>query len=142
VGEELIFRGPLGAPLRRNNFHRSVGWSELIVEAGLPAGFHFHDLRHTGNNLAAASRASTRELMYRMGHRSMRARSSTNTQQANVTTKSRRPCMPGSSAKRGRSGPYVARRILNATVGQAPRATKAALSRADVVERVTRIELA
>ena len=31
LGEELIFRGPLGAPLRRNNFHRSVGWSELIV---------------------------------------------------------------------------------------------------------------
>ena len=39
----------------------------------MPAGFHFHDLRHTGNNLAAASGASTRELMYRMGHGSMRA---------------------------------------------------------------------
>ena len=36
-------------------------------------GFHFHDLRHTGNNLAAASGVSTRELMYRMGHGSMRA---------------------------------------------------------------------
>jgi integrase len=43
------------------------------VQAGLPAGFHFHDLRHTGNNLAAASGASTRELMDRMGHGSMRA---------------------------------------------------------------------
>jgi integrase len=43
------------------------------VQAGLPAGFHFHDLRHTGNNLAAASGASTRELMHRMGHGSMRA---------------------------------------------------------------------
>jgi hypothetical protein len=73
LGEELIFRGPLGAPLRRNNFHRSVGWSELVVEASLPAGFHFHDLRHTGNNLAAASGASTRELMHWMGHGSMRA---------------------------------------------------------------------
>lgn len=67
-GDELIFRGPLGAPLRRNNFHRSVDWSNLVVRAGLPAGFHFHDLRHTGNNLAAASGASTRELMHRMGH--------------------------------------------------------------------------
>ena len=38
-----------------------------------PAGFHFHDLRHTGNNLAAASGASTRELMHRMGHGSVRA---------------------------------------------------------------------
>jgi integrase len=73
VDEELVFRGPLGAPLRRNNFHRSVRWSQSVVQAGLPAGFHFHDLRHTGNNLAAASGASTRELMYRMGHGTMRA---------------------------------------------------------------------
>lgn len=72
-GDELVFRGPLGAPLRRNNFHRSVSWSALVVQAGLPVGFHFHDLRHTGNNLAAASGASTRELMHRMGHGSMRA---------------------------------------------------------------------
>jgi integrase len=36
------------------------------VQAGLRAGFHFHDLRHTGDNLAAASGASTRELMHRM----------------------------------------------------------------------------
>lgn len=40
---------------------------------GLPAGFHFHDLRHTGNQLTAASGATTRELMHRMGHGSMRA---------------------------------------------------------------------
>jgi integrase len=33
----------------------------------------FHDLRHTGNTLAAATGASTRELMARMGHSSMRA---------------------------------------------------------------------
>ena len=68
-GEELIFRGPLGASLRRNNFHRSVGWSKLVAEAGLPDGFHFHDLRHTGNILAAASGASTRELMQPDGSR-------------------------------------------------------------------------
>ncbi len=37
------------------------------------AGFHFHDLRHTGNTLAASARASTRELMHRMGHATMRA---------------------------------------------------------------------
>ena len=36
-------------------------------------GFRFHDLRHTGNTLAASSGASTRELMHRMGHGSMRA---------------------------------------------------------------------
>jgi integrase len=36
-------------------------------------GFHFHDLRHTGNTLAAATGASTKELMARMGHASPRA---------------------------------------------------------------------
>jgi integrase len=34
---------------------------------------HFHDLRHTGNTLAAATGASTAELMARMGHASPRA---------------------------------------------------------------------
>jgi len=35
--------------------------------------FHFHDLRHTGNTLAASTGASTKELMSRMGHSSPRA---------------------------------------------------------------------
>ena len=34
---------------------------------------HFHDLRHTGNMLAAESGATMRELMDRMGHDSARA---------------------------------------------------------------------
>ncbi len=34
---------------------------------------HFHDLRHTANTLAAATGASTRELMHRMGHASSAA---------------------------------------------------------------------
>jgi integrase len=44
-----------------------------FVEAELPEGFHLHDLGHTGTTIAAASGASTRELMHRMGHASMRA---------------------------------------------------------------------
>jgi integrase len=36
-------------------------------------GLHFHDLRHSGNTLAAASGASLRDLMQRMGHDSVRA---------------------------------------------------------------------
>jgi integrase len=36
-------------------------------------GVHLHDLRHAGNHLAAMSGATTRELMGRMGHASMRA---------------------------------------------------------------------
>jgi len=72
-GEALLFTGGKGAALRRSNFQRAVDWAESVRKAGLPQGFHFHDLRHTGNTLAAASGASTRELMHRMGHASMRA---------------------------------------------------------------------
>jgi integrase len=71
--DALVFTGGKGAVLRRSNFQRAVSWAESVRKAGLPEGFHFHDLRHTGNTLAAASGASTRELMHRMGHASMRA---------------------------------------------------------------------
>jgi integrase len=71
--EALVFTGEKGAVLRSGNFRRAVDWSAAVRAAGMPAGFHFHDLRHTGNNLAASTGASTRELMYRMGHASMRA---------------------------------------------------------------------
>ena len=68
----LVFIGPLGGRLLRRNFRRL--WAEAVRKAGLdPAGVHFHDLRHTGNNLAAATGASTKELMARMGHSTMRA---------------------------------------------------------------------
>jgi integrase len=68
-----VFVGERGGPLRRGTFHRSTAWTATVVKAGLPSGFHFHDLRHTGNHLAAAAGASARELMHRMGHGSMRA---------------------------------------------------------------------
>ncbi len=71
--DTLIFTGEKGAILRRGNWRRSVKWAEAVKNAGLPAGFRFHDLRHTGNHLAAAAGASTRELMHRMGHGSTRA---------------------------------------------------------------------
>jgi integrase len=68
----LVFIGPLGGRLLRRNFRRLC--AEAVRKVGLdPAGVHFHDLRHTGNNLAAATGASTKELMARMGHSSMRA---------------------------------------------------------------------
>jgi integrase len=71
--DALIFTGLDGGVLRTGNFGRAVRWSETVQAVGLPAGFHFHDLRHTGNTLAAASGASTRELMHRLGQSSMRA---------------------------------------------------------------------
>jgi integrase len=37
------------------------------------SGFHFHDLRHTGNKFVSQSGATLRELMNRMGHSTTRA---------------------------------------------------------------------
>jgi integrase len=71
-GDALVFTGATGAPLRRSNFQRAARWTQAVAAVGLP-GFHFHDLRHTGNNLAAATGASLRDLMHRMGHQSTRA---------------------------------------------------------------------
>ncbi len=59
-----------GSVLTRRFFHRR--WVKATDEVGL-APLHFHDLRHTGNTLAAATGASTKELMARMGHASSRA---------------------------------------------------------------------
>ena len=38
-------------------------------KAGLP-GYRFHDLCHTGQTLAAATGATTKDLMRRLGHAS------------------------------------------------------------------------
>ena len=66
----LVFLGPLGGPLRRSNW--STVWRRTVDPLGLTE-LRFHDLRHTGNTLAAATGASTKELMRRMGHSSTRA---------------------------------------------------------------------
>jgi integrase len=68
--DALVFCGAKGAPLARSNWTRK--WHEALKAAGIE-GLHFHDLRHTGNTLAAATGASTKELMARMGHASPRA---------------------------------------------------------------------
>ena len=68
-----MFTSPEGARLRHENFRRCVKWDESKRKAGLPANFHFHDLRHTGNQLAAEAGASTRELMHRMAYATVRA---------------------------------------------------------------------
>jgi integrase len=66
----LVFVGPRGGPLRRHGFRKR--WVRALADAGVQP-VHFHDLRHTGNTLAAATGASTRELMVRMGHSNSRA---------------------------------------------------------------------
>lgn len=67
----LVFVGPLGGVLRESNFVNDV-WHKATAAVGIPH-VHFHDLRHTGNTLAAATGASLRELMVRMGHASPKA---------------------------------------------------------------------
>jgi integrase len=54
--------------LRRSNFRRRV-WLPATKAAGVP-GLRFHDLRHTAATFAAATGATTRELMERIGHSS------------------------------------------------------------------------
>jgi integrase len=67
----LVFTGPRGGVLRRGNFRRGSGWAAAVAKLGVP-GLHFHDLRHTGNMLAAPG-ASLADLKARMGHPSARA---------------------------------------------------------------------
>lgn len=56
----LVFTCIKGGPLRRSGFNKLSGWPHVVTGMGLP-GLHVHDLRHTGNTLAAdrASRYAT-----------------------------------------------------------------------------------
>lgn len=67
----LVFASSTGTPLRHSNFRRRV-WLPALAAVGLE-GIHFHDLRHTGNQLTANAGANPKELMARMGHDSERA---------------------------------------------------------------------
>ena len=74
--EALVFPADKSAdgtrPFHAEAFGRK--WRKgLATVDGLPGSLVFHDLRHTGNTLAAGTGASTRELMARMGHASPRA---------------------------------------------------------------------
>jgi integrase len=68
--DALVFVGAKGARLRRSNWSKI--WTTATTKVGVP-GLRLHDLRHTCNTLTAATGASTRELMHRMGHASARA---------------------------------------------------------------------
>lgn len=66
----LVFVGEKGGPLRDHVWQKH--WAAARRAVGVPQ-LHFHDLRHVANTLTAAAGASTRELMYRMGHASSAA---------------------------------------------------------------------
>lgn len=67
-----LFTGERGNPIRSGNRNLLTGWKEAVAAIGRP-GLHFHDLRHTGNTLAAQTYVSTKDLMARMGQDSPRA---------------------------------------------------------------------
>lgn len=62
----FLFRGPSGAVPARSNF--STTWTRNRKKAGLPEGFHFHDLRGSGATWLAEDGATLRELMDWLGH--------------------------------------------------------------------------
>jgi integrase len=61
----LVFCSSTGTPLSHSKFRRCV-WLPALATVGLE-GVHVHDLRHTGNQLAANAGANPKELMARMG---------------------------------------------------------------------------
>ena len=65
-----VHQPPGGQPLRRATWYRA--WSRAMTELDIE-GMKPHDLRHTGNTLAAMTGASTKELMARFGQSTPRA---------------------------------------------------------------------
>lgn len=70
--DAFVFTTPSGTTIWRGNFNKLVDWRKTVAGIGA-AELHFHDLRHTGNTLAARTGTSLRDLMTRMGHDNPRA---------------------------------------------------------------------
>ncbi|GAA2445376.1 hypothetical protein GCM10010421_40980 [Streptomyces glaucus] len=67
----LLFVGEKGAPFRRTTFGRT--WRRARAAVGLPDGFRFYDLRHTGHTLSTRSGATLKDTMVRAGQSSEKA---------------------------------------------------------------------
>ncbi|MFD6325288.1 tyrosine-type recombinase/integrase [Streptomyces sp. NPDC058442] len=67
----LVFVGEKGAAFRRTSFGRK--WRRARAVVGLPDGFRFYDLRHTGHTLSTRSGATLRDTMVRAGQSSEKA---------------------------------------------------------------------
>jgi integrase len=66
--DALIFTSVKGSPLLNRYF--APMWTRAKQAAGVQQSVRFHDLRHLAGTTAAASGASVKELMARMGHAS------------------------------------------------------------------------
>lgn len=69
--EGLLFVGEKGKPFRRSTFGRK--WRTARTKVGLPDGFRFYDLRHTGHTLTTRSGATLKDTMVRAGQSTERA---------------------------------------------------------------------
>ncbi|MFE0037676.1 tyrosine-type recombinase/integrase [Streptomyces sp. NPDC059015] len=69
--EGLLFVGEKGKPFRRSTFGRK--WRKARTKVGMPEGFRFYDLRHTGHTLATRSGATLKDTMVRAGQSSEKA---------------------------------------------------------------------
>jgi integrase len=67
AGPDRAFVGRDGRPMRGDAIRQA--FDRARRKAGMP-GFRFHDLRHTGQTLAAATGATVKDLMRRLGHAS------------------------------------------------------------------------
>ncbi|MFE9395327.1 tyrosine-type recombinase/integrase [Streptomyces flavidovirens] len=67
----LLFVGEKGKPFRRSTFGRK--WRKARGVVGLPDGFRFYDLRHTGHTLTTRSGATLKDTMVRAGQSTERA---------------------------------------------------------------------
>lgn len=67
AGPRRVFVGRTGAPMRGDAVRQAFARARTRV--GME-GFTFHDLRHTGQTLAAATGATVKDLMRRLGHAS------------------------------------------------------------------------
>jgi hypothetical protein len=130
--DALVFPGAKGGPLRLSNFNKMSAWPHAAQTIGAQ-GLHFHDLRHTGNHFAAASGASLKDLMARMGHDSERAaiiyqheargadQVSTSAIDAHIETDQATHCQPGDGPPEARrepaNGPLMARRDQQGPTG-------------------------
>ena len=65
--DDFVFEGPDGGPVRHSNWYPRH-FKPAVVQAGLPDGTRFHDLRHTYAAMLIAQGAHPRAMMERLGH--------------------------------------------------------------------------
>jgi integrase len=67
AGDDRVFVNRDGSAMRGDAIRQAL--TRVREQVGMP-GFRFHDLRHTGQTLAASTGATTKDLMRRLGHAS------------------------------------------------------------------------